>query len=357
MRYKLDLKGSLFRDGILWQSEGKRMSVYRLCEEYIKIRTPLVRHNTAVNYRTSMRIIAMYSFGQMRIRDVTRAKARLFLSSLQNEEGYRYSTIQNLRGILRPAFEQAVEDELIRYNPFDFELKSVVKNDTVRGDALSSEELRTFLGYVRDSGVFGKYYDMFYLQFHTGLRVSELCGLTEQDLNFEEHYLNITRQLLRKGTMELYLGPPKSRAGVRKVPMTPDVEKCLRHILKNRPQHAEEFIVSSEDGTMHASGFLFYDRNGMPVVAQTVESHYRAAAAALREDIPNATKKAITSHVARHTYCSLRVKEGMQPVTLQKIMGHSSIRTTLGWYTHLTEREVVEETLKLMAGDPEVAAY
>lgn len=207
--------------------------------------------------------------------------------------------------------------------------------------------------------VYHIYYDIFYLQFHTGLRVSELCGLTRNDINFYAHFISVERQLMQTRNMELYIEKPKTISGARKVPITQDVEACLQHILDNRPQNIEEIEITSLDPnkTMRASGFLFFDMDGNPVVTQTVENHYRWASAKFKRDVKNATTKKISSHVARHTFCTLCVKEGMQPVTLQKIMGHNSIRTTLGWYTHLEEGDVITEALELMKNDKSVMKY
>ncbi len=341
-------------------SKEAATTVYELCEQYIRIKAPSVRHNTAVNYASVLKIIKGKTFGQMKIVDITRAKAKTFLVQMQTEDRRSYSSLQSIRGVLRPAFEQAVEDELIRYNPFDFELKGVIRNDMAKRDALTAEEVKLFLTYVRKHKYYSKYYDLFYLQFHTGLRVSELCGLTVSDIHFNEKYLTVEKQLQRKRTMELYLTPPKTKAGIRKVPITQEVEECLKTIMqkrKNRISETEEPIVCSDDGMLSASGFLFLDKNRTPMVAQTVEGHYRAAAAAFRKDNPEATKKPISSHVARHTFCSLRVKEGMNPATLQRIMGHASIQTTLGWYVHLTDKDVIEEAIKLMDRDEEMMKY
>ena len=341
-------------------------TVCELCAQYVKLKSPLMRHNTVANYKTSLKIISEHPFGHLKVREVTKTKAKLFLSALQNEDGRSFPMIRNLRGVLRPAFEQAVDDGIINSNPFDFELKSVLRNDIGRRDALTAEELSAFLSYVRDHKQFYKYYDLFYLQFHTGLRVSELCGLTESDIHFDEHYISVERQLQRKRTMELYLTLPKTRAGIRKVPITPDVEICLHQILANRPINSDTFAVSGDNRSIpDTHGFLFFDRNGTPFVAQTVENHYRTVSASfnryLRLRINSNTNetslKPITSHVARHTFCSLRVKEGMQPVTLQCIMGHSSIRTTLGWYTHLTDTDVINEALSVMNKDSNYAKY
>ena len=112
-------------------------TVYALCVQYIKLKSPLMRHNTVANYRTSLKIIGSSPFGQIKVREVTKTKAKLFLSYLQNEDGCSFPMMRNIRGVLRPAFEQAVDDGIISYNPFDFELKTVVRSEIGHRDALT----------------------------------------------------------------------------------------------------------------------------------------------------------------------------------------------------------------------------
>lgn len=52
-------------------------------------------------------------------------------------------------------------------------------------------------------------------------------------------------------------------------------------------------------------------------------------------------------HVCRHTYCSNMAKSGMNPKTLQYLMGHSDIAVTLNVYTHIGLDDATEELRKL----------
>ena len=56
----------------------------------------------------------------------------------------------------------------------------------------------------------------------------------------------------------------------------------------------------------------------------------------------------MTPHICRHTFCSIMANRGMNPKTLQKIMGHSSIEITLNVYTHLENKDVMKEFNRVM---------
>ena len=72
----------------------------------------------------------------MRIDKVKLSDAKAFPIKLQ-KDGRGYSTIHSVRGVIRPAFEMALQDDLIRKNPFQFELATVVVNDTVTREAIT----------------------------------------------------------------------------------------------------------------------------------------------------------------------------------------------------------------------------
>lgn len=76
---------------------------------------------------------------------------KMWLISLQEVQKKSYSTIHTIRGVLRPAFRMAVEDDLIPKNPFDFELSKVIVNDSVTREAVSRKEERAFLKILRGS--------------------------------------------------------------------------------------------------------------------------------------------------------------------------------------------------------------
>ena len=76
--------------------------------------------------------------------------AKLWLITLQQRQGKGYSTIHTIRGILRPAFRLAYDDDLIRRNPFDFELATVIVNDSVTREAITRDQERKYLEYVRE---------------------------------------------------------------------------------------------------------------------------------------------------------------------------------------------------------------
>lgn len=121
---------------------------------------------------------------------------------MQQEDGRGHSTIKTVRGVLRPAFQMAVDDDILMKNPFQFELVGVVVNDSVTREAITKDQMRKFLRFVHDDVVYCKYYEVVYILFHTGMRISEFCGLTLKDIDLKNKTININHQLQRTSKRE-----------------------------------------------------------------------------------------------------------------------------------------------------------
>lgn len=143
--------------------------------------------------------------------------------------------------------------------------------------------------------------------------------------------------------MEYVIEAPKTENGIRYVPMTDEVVESFRKIIKNRKAPKVEPIL---DGY---TGFLFLDKNDMPMVALHWEK-YMQHILEKYNSIYKVQMPKVTPHVCRHTFCSNMAKSGMNPKTLQYIMGHSDISVTLNTYTHVNFEDAQSE-LKRVVGE------
>ena len=114
------------------------------------------------------------------------------------KDGRGYSSIHSIRGVVCPAFQMAVDDDLIRKKPFEFQLATVVVNDSVTREAITRKQERKFLEFVRSDNHYCRYYDGMFILFKTGLRISEFCGLTISDIDFKGRKINVDHQLQRQ---------------------------------------------------------------------------------------------------------------------------------------------------------------
>lgn len=205
-------------------TRGGNYTVVELVEKYTSLKTG-VGHNTKAGYKTVINILNREAFGKQRIDKVRLSDAKAWLIKLQQVDGRGYSSIHSIRGVLRPAFQLAVDDDLIR-------------------------------------------------------------------------------------------------------------------ILANRVALKIEPMV---DGY---AGFLFLDKNDKPMVALHWEKYLEHIIEKYNK-IYRIQMPKVTPHVCRHTFCSNMAKSGMNPKTLQYIMGHSDISVTLNVYTHVQFDDAQAELLRV----------
>ena len=151
--------------------------------------------------------------------------------------------------------------------------------------------------------------------------------------------INVDHQLLKDTEIGYYIETPKTKKGERQLPMTERAYQAFKRVLQNRGK-AEPIIIGGY------SNFLFLNQKGFPKVAGNYESMLRGLVKKYnkthKDQLPN-----ITPHSFRHTYCTNMANKGMNPNTLQYIMGHSNITMTLGYYAHGTFNSAKAELERL----------
>lgn len=323
LREKEQLIQRDLQDGIDYAAGS--ITVLALVERYISQRQG-VRYNTKVGYNFVLNLLKKEDFAYRQIKDIKPSDAKQWFIKL-HDDGYKYSSITTVRGVLRPAFEMAVEDDIVRRNPFSFRVVDVVPNDSVTRKALSQEEKEKYLAYVLGDKCRRRYYDEIIILLGTGLRISELYGLTKSDIDFKERRIRVERQLTRTRNCEYYIEKPKTDSGERYVPMDGAVYQAFQNVIENRKTPKVEMLINGH------SGFLFLDKDGKPKVAGHLEH-------AMKRIIDNYNKShddklpSITPHVLRHTFCTEMANAGMEIKNLQYLMGHADAYTTLNTYTH-----------------------
>jgi site-specific recombinase XerD len=316
------------------------ITVIELVERYINLKRGL-KENSIRAYGTVINRIKEDPFGAKQIKQVKLSDAKGWFVSL-HDRGFRQNTIGVMQSVVRPAFEMAVDDDIIRKNPFKFKLSDVIPNDAYVRTALNKEQQEQYLRFVQEYGD-GNYYDDIVILLGTGMRVSELYGLTKADIDLERRCIHVRKQLCRTANKPYFITSPKTKSGIRTIPMTDEVYFSFKRVLKARAAPKVEMLV---DG---CTGFLFLDKAGMPKVAMHLENYMRC----LQEKHPWALGSLfpkVTPHVLRHTFCTNMQQAGIDIKSLQYLMGHSNASVTLDVYTH-TDYNAVKRAFDLAAGN------
>ncbi len=324
-------------DGI--DSIGKKMT---LCQLYAKQNASRsnVKKTTAVQREQLMEILKRDKLGNRSIDSIKPSDAKEWAVRMK-ENGYSYQTINNYKRSLKASFYIAIEDDYVRKNPFNYALNTVIEDDRKPREALTEEQEEKLLSFVGHDKTYQKHYDAILLLLKTGLRISEFCGLTVKDLDFENRIINIDHQLLKNKEVGYYIETPKTKSGIRQVPMSDEACMIFQRVLKNR-RKPEPIII---DGY---SDFVFLNQQGYPMTGANYTTTFGNIIKKYNkhheDTLPN-----VTPHILRHTFCTRLANKNMNPKSLQYIMGHSNINITLNLYAHASIDGVKTEMLRLIA--------
>ena len=314
-------------------SDTGNMTVSDFVEKYIDTHNTL-RESTVNQYRGALNILKKYPFCRKKISEVSVTDAKKYALELSKTRSY--GTTQTDLIVLKAAFSEAVEDGILKSNPFSFKLSKLIVNSTVPKSSINNEDRDALIDFCRKNKRAHKSIDAIIILLGTGMRISELCGLTFDDIDMEKGIIFIRHQLYKSGK-EIKLVPPKSSAGIRPIPMSDEVYKAFERVISDRsnakiPEYAH---------------FLFLTSSGKPTDARIWDSRFRSYCRQINE-FQDEKLPRITPHSCRHTFCSDMALDGMNLKILQKVMGHSSLQITADRYTHVEgEDEIIKEFYKI----------
>ncbi len=325
LREKEEILQKDLYDGI--DTIGKKINV---CQLYTKKNNqrPNVKDKTKKGRQRLLKFLEEDKIGACPIENVKMSDAKELIIRMK-EKGIAYQTIKNDKRSLYSAFEMAIQDDYIRKNPFDFNIDDLIDNDTEPTIPLTLEQEESLYAFIKDDKTYSKYYDDVILLRETGVRISELCGLTINDLDFENRLINIDHQLLRSIERGYYIDDTKTDNSVRKIPMSDKAFVIFKRIVDNY-KNTKTIVI---DGY---SGFLFLKKDGYPRINQDYDNIFRGIKNKYNKCCELKLPNKMTPHVLRHTFCTNWANDGMNPRTLQYIMGHKNIEMTLKYYTHPT---------------------
>ena len=309
-------------DGI--DTVGKKMTV---CQLYAKQNSH--KKNVKIGGQKSrdylMGILQEDPLGSRSIDTVKPSDAKEWAIRM-SDKGFAYQTISNFKRSLRAAFFTAIEDDYIRKNPFNFTLEDIIEDDREKKQALTPAQVESLLDFAANDPTYSKYVDEIIILLETGLRISEFCGLTT-NLDFAGRMILVDHQLLRDTENGYYIETPKTKSGGREIPMTEKAYQAFMRVLSTRGKPAPFTIDGYSD-------FIFLKQDGMPKVAANIESAIKGLAKKYNKAHPEQPLPKVTPHIFRHTFCTNMANQGMNPKTLQYIMGHANITMTLNYYAH-----------------------
>ena len=323
-------------------------------QDYIATK-PKIAGSTRANYVYIWeKDIKNSALGKKKLENIVKSDIKRFYAEL-SEKGYRSGTISLYQNLLYPAFQLAVDDNIIRINPCKDCMKEYKKNDAVKKEALTEGQQEKLLEFMKQSTRYKVHAPMVAVMLGTACRIGETIGLTWKDVDLKAKKIDINHQLTYKkidGVTEFRLTTPKTEDGKRILPMTEEVYQAFLE------QRKIQFMFGIPRNVEVAgiSGFVFTTMGGRPIQPNCVNRFLDSVVRAYnREETAKAKEERrdpellphISAHMLRHTGCTRMAEKGMKPKTLQYIMGHANISVTMDIYAHIDENKVFEEVQAL----------
>lgn len=325
--------------------DGAKLTLLEVVDRYLKYlyNRKSLAHNTKVGYNVTVNNLKQYKLGYMEIGKIRPQHCEEWLDDMKKK--HRGSSIQTQISLIKRAFEYALDYDYIVKNPF----RNITtdKSDSKKMDALSVKDMNRFLDFCSKDVHSAHCYDMIYVLFWTGLRVSELCGLTLDDIDMDNRMVKVDKQLQCVNHVHVIL-PTKTTNGERIIPMTDGVYQCFERVIKNRYIMGDiEPACYDERGNKY-EGFVFLaTRSRKTIVRSHVEEYLQNCIKRFNNaNIENPIRK-FEPHICRHTFATNM--QYLPPKTLQYILGHGNISTTMNNYVNAKPGEEQLAQINAMA--------
>lgn len=293
--------------------------------------------------------------GNRKVTTLKHSTLRNFYADLLQKSGLKISTLEIIHSLIRKVLQDAVKDDILLKNPCDG-IMSEFKTDTTKRKALEEDEQAALINFVSSTKKYRRWLFFLTMALGTGMRIGELLGLCWDDCDFDNEIIHVRHNLLYRrdyasGKYEFHVTTPKSKAGIRVIPMLPEVKRALQE--ERLRQMSKGFNHCVIDGV---SGFVFTNNRGNVYVPHTINSALERIRKAYNEQEEQAAEQEhrepilipyFTCHVLRHTFCTRYCENETNLKVIQEIMGHSKISTTMDIYNDATMKKKKESFASL----------
>jgi integrase len=271
---------------------------------------PNLQPKTFVLYESTIRLHLLPLFAKRSLLRLSVAEVQACLNRA-GQAGRSVRTLHLMKNVLAGALTHAMREELVSRNVA--RLVTLPRWEPKEVRPWTAAEASRFLRITESEPL----YPAFLMLVLYGLRRGEVLGLRWQDCDFDVQQLRVRQQVQRIGST-LVIGPVKTRAGRRDLPMLPAIERVLRNHLSAR---------RAVGASIQPEALVFTSRNGHPIEPRNlVRSFHRLC------ELHDLRK--IKLHALRHTAATLLKNAGVQPRDAQLILGHADVITTQQIYQH-----------------------
>ena len=275
--------------------------------------------------------------GHRRIKDINLVMLQTIFNQMKSD-----NMRKRCRALLVDIFKKAIQSDLLVKNAAEGIKTNIANEDREEKRALTDKEVEQFLEQVKKTDYL---YHVTVIGLETGMRIGEILGLTWDCVDFDKEEIYIKQTLTHLGTKNgtVYeLHKPKTKAGVRMIPMNKKVKEVLLQ-QKERKRRIDEKCQPPQD----MPNLVFATRNNRPIDDRNIRLSIEYFVARYNKKHPEEPMDCFSPHSLRHTFTSNCIKRGIPPKVIQKILGHASIDMTMNVYYHV-DNETIKNEMKAL---------
>ena len=243
-----------------------------------------------------------------------------------------------VKTILSDILDKAKRNGLISKNPAKNLITQIDNEYPKERRVLSIQETELFLEYSKES----RYYNLFVVALETGMRIGELKALYWNDIDFSRRALWVKKTMcLVRGDHGTYfeVHNPKTFSGNRLIPLT---NKCIEALMRQKILNTST-VQKYKDTNF--TNLVFPSKKNQPFHDMVILESIHNVIAKMAADGFYVEK--FGPHTFRHTFATRAIENDMNPKTLQRILGHSSLQMTMNLYCHVSDDKLFDEMKKM----------
>lgn len=240
---------------------------------------------------------------------------------------------KDCKAVLVDMLNRAVEADMLVKNVAKGINPYIDNEEPEERHVLSDEEIKILLEKTKGT----QFHAFLVVALGTGMRIGEILGLTFDCIDFDKGLITVNKTLCylpNNGEAIYELHSPKTRAGKRQIPMIQDVKDVLLEQRKRKDK-----ISKRHEPREGLEDLVFCSKTNNPVN----EMNIRKAITYHINKIQTIDIQPFTPHELRHTFATKAIAKGMRPKTLQRILGHNSLKMTMDLYCHVENNTLIEE--------------
>lgn len=267
------------------------------------------------------------TFGQMKLSEISTDDIRQIQRELL-ANGRKTRTVNDILAHIKHVFKTAVDERRIDYNPCTL-VKPLKQTEERARDtthrALTKEETAAFLEAAKES----YYYDVFHMAVNTGLRIGEIGALLTSDI--KDGMITVERTITRKEDGSYQIGESaKTAAGRRTIPVNDTIREIIDH---------QTALNRAMDGVILHDRIFKAPERGL-LMSTPVNREIKKICTAARIEY-------FSCHALRATFATRAIEQGINPRTVQELLGHSDFSITMNLYGHVLNETKKEAMQKL----------